>query len=128
MTQTSKHKLIRSVFDTKTGIVEDQYTGGRVEYSNGLPVENDIGSLLTGLEIDRWKTLPHDEALREALLLFRDSSLEVSERRVRLEVLKFVCELQGILVQSVGTKGQVLAIQINMGTGSSSVSSAPGGV
>ncbi len=68
---------------------------------------------ITETQIEAWKKMPDDEALKEGLKLFRMENVDVPEGRLRLEVLKFLCEIRGVHVQQSQTQN-IVAIKISV--------------
>lgn len=68
---------------------------------------------ITDVQIEAWKKAPREEALKEALKLFREQNMDVSEARMKLEVLKFISELQGARVPVANTQN-IVSVQIHV--------------
>jgi hypothetical protein len=69
-------------------------------------------SAVTDVQLDAWKKMPKEQALKEALTLFKSEGLDVSETRLKLEILKFISELQGALQPVIPQSMHVVAIEI----------------
>lgn len=63
-------------------------------------------------QLEAWKKMPKEQALKEALTLFKSEGLDVSETRLKLEILKFISELQGALQPVIPQSMHVVAIEI----------------
>jgi hypothetical protein len=92
-----------------------------VEYLDGSRDLYDAkGKLISGIavtdeQIELWKKQPKEQALKEALELFKSQGMDVAESRFKLEVLKFISEIQQVTVQPPNTS-QIIAIRIDTGT------------
>ena len=67
---------------------------------------------LTDSQLEAWKTMPREEALKEAIKLFRNQGLEPSAMTAKLNALKFLCEIQGVFVSQQQTGANIVAIKI----------------
>jgi len=65
------------------------------------------------IQLQAWKTMPKDQALKAAMILFKSSGLEPAEERVKLEELKFISEVSGATLPSHNNQN-VIAININV--------------
>ncbi len=68
---------------------------------------------ITDAQIEAWKKMPDDEALKEGLKIFRMENMDIPEARLKLEVLKFLCEIRGVHVQQSQTQN-IVAIKISV--------------
>lgn len=119
---TKKPEEIRKT-KNPDGSTEVQYTDGTVVRTN-LDGSKDLidasGKSLTKLsiievQIEAWKKMPDDEALKEGLRIFRMENMDVPEARLRLEVLRFLCEIRGVMQQKTeNTRMPPIMIQVNM--------------
>lgn len=62
-------------------------------------------------QLEAWKRTPKEQALKEALELFRAQGIDVTEARFKLDVLRFISDLQGAQAPQA-TGGQVIQIII----------------
>ncbi len=69
-------------------------------------------SAVTDMQLEAWKKMPKEQALKEALILFKSKGIDVSETRLKLEILKFISELQGALQPVIPQSMHVVAIEI----------------
>ncbi len=92
-----------------------------LEYSDGSRdfVDKDGKSLnavaITDEQLEAWKKMPDDEALKEGLKIFRMENMDIPEARLKLEVLKFLCEIRGVMQQKPeNMRMPPIMIQVNM--------------
>lgn len=45
--------------------------------------------------LEAWKTKPKEQCLKEAIELYRAQGIDITEARFKLDVLKFIAEIQG---------------------------------
>lgn len=97
------------------GRIEEQYTDGTKEFigKDGKPI-NPTALVISDAQLELWRKEPKEQALKEALELFKSQGMDVAEQRVKLEIIKFISELQGALV-SAPTQAQAIIVEINMG-------------
>jgi hypothetical protein len=72
------------------------------------------GIVVTDAQIELWKKQPKEQALKEALELFKSQGMDISEARFKLEVLKFIADIQQVTTQVPNTS-QIIAIRIDTG-------------
>lgn len=60
-----------------------------------------------------WQKQPKEQALKEAMALFKDSGMEIPEAKFKLEVLKFIADLQGATVAAVQAQ-TIVAVEIHV--------------
>jgi hypothetical protein len=90
-----------------------------VQYIDGSSDLYDAqGKLISGIavtdeQIELWKKQPKEQALKEALELFKSQGMDISEAKFKLEVLKFISELQGAHIPSTQIQNFV-AIKITV--------------
>lgn len=84
------------------GRYEEELTDGTRRFidKNGdeiIPIEiqNKLAEI-KDIQLEAWKKEPHEQALREALDLFRANGMDVAEQRVKLEIIKFISQVQGV--------------------------------
>ena len=71
---------------------------------------------ITETQIEAWKKMPDEEALKEGIALFRMENMDVPEARQKLEVLKFLCEIRGVMQPAQQKGATIVAIRIDTGT------------
>ena len=71
------------------------------------------GITVTDKQIELWKKQPKEQALKEALELFKSQGMDISEAKFKLEVLKFITELQGALIPTIQTQN-IVSIKISV--------------
>lgn len=91
----------------KKAQVEIQNPDGSVEYPE-LPKK----MIVTQELIEAWKRAPKEQALKEAIELYRAQGIDVSEARFKLDVLRFISELQGAQAP-VSAGGNIIMISIS---------------
>ena len=104
-----------------------EFPEGRIElvyYDNTSEFVNQDGSpvkpalIISDEQLEAWRKEPKEQALKEAIALFRSQDMDVAEQRVKLEELKFMSELQGAL-QQTAQQAQMVVVEINMPEGKS---------
>lgn len=100
------------------GTSEVQYLDGSVERydAQGKLIVDIIP--ISEVRIEAWRKMPKDQALKESLALleiFNSKELTVPEARFKLDVVKFISEIQGVSIQVPNTS-QIIAIRIDTGT------------
>lgn len=98
------------------GRIEEQYTDGTKEFidKDGKPL-NPNALVISDAQLELWRKEPKEQALKEALELFKAQGMDVAEQRVKLEIIKFISELQGAL-QSTPIQSQAIVVEIIMGS------------
>lgn len=98
------------------GRIEELYTDGTKEFidKNGKPI-NLNALVISDAQLELWRKEPKEQALKEALELFKAQGMDVAEQRVKLEIIKFISELQGAL-RSTLIQPQAIIVEINMGS------------
>jgi hypothetical protein len=90
------------------------------EYMDGSKEHYDAqGKLMSGIvvtdaQIELWKKQPKEQALKEALELFKSQGMDISEAKFKLEVLKFISELQNVREPDGIVKMPPILIQVNV--------------
>lgn len=77
-------------------------------------IGNPILPAISDTQLEAWKKAPKEQALKEALELFRSQGMDVAEQRVKLEIIKFIAELQGATQPSLSQGMQMLSVHINI--------------
>ena len=65
-------------------------------------------------QLESWKRMPKEQALKEAVALFKAYGMEPTEVRTKLEVLKFIAEIQGVFVAQQNAGNNIVAIKFVM--------------
>lgn len=64
-------------------------------------------------QLEAWKKMPKEQALKEALALFRNQGLEPAEVGKKLDVLKFIAEIQGAFEPQKDKSSKVISLRVN---------------
>ena len=101
--------LGETVYDDGTAI--ETLSDGTTRHidSKGKPINN---LAITDEQIEAWKKQPKEQALKEAIELFKDNNLDIPEAKFKLDVLKFISEIQGALQPTLPPSMHVFAIEV----------------
>ena len=76
---------------------------------NGKPINKLV---ITDDQIEAWKKQPKEQALKEAIELLNDNDIDIPEAKFKLDVLKFISEIQGALQPTLPPSMHVFAIEV----------------
>lgn len=124
---TKKTKAILREEPQADGSIQREYMDGSREII--APQGKSLAKLnITDAQIEAWKKQPKEQALKEALELFRSQGMDISEAKFKLEVLKFISELQGATQPALPQGMQMLSVHVNIAQPPVKIKDVVGGV
>lgn len=96
------------------GRIEVQYSDGTNDFigKDGKPIRSAL--IISDTQLEAWRKEPKEQALKEAITLFKEQGMDVAEQRVKLEIIRFMADLQGA-TQPIQVQSQAIIVTINMG-------------
>ena len=97
------------------GRIEVQYSDGTNDFigKDGKPIRTALSKIVSDEQLEAWRKEPKEQALKEAIALFKEQGMDVAEQRVKLEIIRFMADLQGA-TQPIQVQSQAIIVTINM--------------
>jgi len=120
MSKKKKKDALREIHNPDGSVTIEYEDGSSSLIPAAASASNPIISVhdISAAQLSLWQRSPKEQALKEALVLFKAQGMDVSEQRIKLEIIKFISELQGALVPAP-LQSQAIVVEINMGNGES---------